>query len=290
MSSLLWHRELIESVPFVSNDLCGQLEQRAAETLFDDPRNDPSLTVVIRTCNEVKTLSTLLGDIGDQQYDREIELIVVDNESTDGTIELAKDYDAKVVSIPKDGFTYAKSLNAGMEAASHGIVALLVGHVSMPHPLTLHAGARHFASNNSCAATFGTTLPGPNASLTERLVAVDAYNRIKQPATLIHEIGLGVLAATGCMVSKRVWQELGKFDLRYQSGGEDTALAKKMLAEGYDIIFEPAQTVHHSHGLGPVGYLGQLMSWQRTLAGPQPLSGRHLESSRRQLSRIQAKS
>lgn len=203
---------------------------------------------------------------------------------------MAKELGATVVSIPTESFTYPKSLNTGIEAAHNDIVFLTVGHALLSNKLTLHAGARHFMSNKLCAATFATTLPGPNASLTERLAAVDAYPRLKQKDAPIHRVGLGVLAATGCMISKRIWENFGKFDLRYESGGEDTALAKKILAKGYDIIFEPAQTVHHSHGLDPVGYLGQLMSWQRTLAGPRLLSGRHLESSRRQLSRIQAKS
>ena len=82
---------------------------------------------------------------------------------------------------------------------------------------------------------------------------------------------MGVLAATGAMISRVAWEELGRFDESYETGGEDTALAAKMLANGYDVIREPALTVHHSHGLGVIDSIKQLHGWQQTLKSPRRL-------------------
>jgi len=58
-------------------------------------------------------------------------------------------------------------------------------------------------------------------------------------AQRIKKAGMGVLAANCAMIAKRAWQELGGFDERYQAGGEDTALAKSMLENGYEVVRIP---------------------------------------------------
>jgi GT2 family glycosyltransferase len=73
---------------------------------------------------------------------------------------------------------------------------------------------------------------------------------LSKKAHHITTAGMGVLGATGAMIAKSAWDALGGFDDRYQTGGEDTALANSMLQGGYRVVQEPALTVHHSHGLG----------------------------------------
>jgi GT2 family glycosyltransferase len=91
---------------------------------------------------------------------------------------------------------------------------------------------------------------------------------------------MGTLAATGAMLSKRVWQELGRFDLRYETGGEDTALAKTMLERGYEIVFEPALTVHHSHGLGLRDTVKEQLHQMQTVRAPRQFNRQELLARR----------
>jgi GT2 family glycosyltransferase len=132
------------------------------------------------------------------------------------------------------------------------LVFLTVGHVRLSSIYNLHAGARHFNRSDNTAGAFGTCLPAEGASYLERWAAAGDPTLffLARPAMPIRKCGLGVLGATGAMLSKRVWAELGRFDERYEAGGEDTALAKSMLKAGYRIVQEPAMSVHHSHGLG----------------------------------------
>jgi GT2 family glycosyltransferase len=78
----------------------------------------------------------------------------------------------------------------------------------------------------------------------------------------------GALAATNCMISKTAWQEAGRFDERYEAGGEDTALAGTLLQMGYDIVKEPLAAVHHAHGQPFWQRMKKLMATYRTVRGP----------------------
>ena len=58
----------------------------------------PSVSIVICTLNCKEELKTCLESIKKQDYPKgKLEVVVVDSFSNDGTIELAKDYGAKVI-------------------------------------------------------------------------------------------------------------------------------------------------------------------------------------------------
>ena len=252
------HPDLVGSVLF-GNPLTGRLlSQRISETLVDDPTSDPNVTVVVRSYNEATKLAQLFNDVQNQVFSSEVELVVVDNGSSDRTPQVAKYYGAKLVTLPQDNFTYPKSLNLGMEAADNDLVFVTVAHARLTSFHTLHAGARHFSKNDDTAGAFGTVLPNEGASSVEKWAA--AVNLcFARPARRIKWAGPGALGATGAMIAKPVWQELGGFDERYEAGGEDTALANLMLKNGYGVVQEPALTVHHSHGLGLGDSIKQLV-------------------------------
>jgi GT2 family glycosyltransferase len=227
------------------------LSRRVEEALADDPRNDPDVSVVIRAYNEGPRLAKVLDDVQRQLFHADVEVIVIDHESTDRTAEIVDGFGAARVTLPQAEFTYPKSMNLAMESATHDIVFVTVAHASLSNVHTLHAGARHFAKNARVAGVFGKTLPNEGASFIERWgTSIHYHVGLARPAQQVRRAGMGTLAGTGAMVSKRAWRELGRFDLRYETGGEDTALANAMLNNGYEVVLDPALTVHHSHGLG----------------------------------------
>jgi len=169
-------------------------------------------------------------------------------------------------------------MNLGMTAASNDIVLLTVGHARLSNNQALRGAARHYQIGN-LGGVYSASLPNDNASRTDRLTAV-ASKWLFEGSRQIKKAGMGVLGATGAMVAKPVWEELGQFDERYESGGEDTALASKMLEAGFHIIREPLLAVHHTHGLGPVNSLRQWRHWAKTLRGPVPLDLQALAARR----------
>ena len=266
----LLHTDFIESAPFGNAVTARLLNKRIDESLADDPINDPSISVVVRAYNEAAKLEKLLADVQRQLFESELEVVVVDNASSDRTAEVVERFGARLVTLPKGEFTYPKSMNLAMEAASHEVVFLTVAHARLSNVHSLHAGARHFAKDACVAGVFGKVLPNEGASYIERWVAtIDNNMGLARPAQRISKACMGALAGTGAMLSKSVWEELGHFDQRYETGGEDTALAKLMLKNGFGIVLEPALTVHHSHGLGFRDSVKQELHQFQTVRAPQ---------------------
>jgi GT2 family glycosyltransferase len=275
--SFLLHPNLFKSVPLGNSLTAKLLNQRVAETLMDDPRNDPSVSVVIRALNEADALELLLEDIDNQLFSSEVEIVVVDNGSTDRTAQVAKHHGADVVTLPQSSFSYPKSLNVGVEAASNDLVFVTVAHARLTNIHNLHAGARHFSRNTDTAGAYGTCLVNENASYMERwTTAADINLSMARRAQRIKTAGMGVLAANCAMIAKRAWQELGGFDERYEAGGEDTALAKSMLENGYGVVKEPALAVHHSHGLGLRDFVKQLVHQSQIVGVPREFDRQEL--------------
>src|SRR5580765_5436437 len=90
MSHLL-HPELFEKMPYSGAAVADYLERdcEVAE-LSDTPGTSSPISVVIRTLNEAPQLESLITDLSRQRFGGEVEIIVVDNESTDHTAKVAK--------------------------------------------------------------------------------------------------------------------------------------------------------------------------------------------------------
>jgi len=86
-------------------------------------------SIVIRTYNEAKHLPDLLQNIAMQkQSELEHEIIVVDSGSTDETLAIARRFNARIVHIKKEEFTFGKSLNYGCAAAAGDCLVFISGH------------------------------------------------------------------------------------------------------------------------------------------------------------------
>lgn len=269
----LLHAPLFDGILFgsrVRNRMAALAEQVASGY---DGAAEPGISVVVRTLNEATGLRQLLEDIAKQDYSGPVEVIVVDNESVDGTLAVAREFGATVVTLPRSDFTYPRSMNLGVQAATHDIVWLSVGHALPVSRQLLRSGARWFSDAKVSGVFMPPIFPNSNGSAFEKLFPLASLVAFRRPKQ-IKKSGLGVMGATSAMISKKAWQQLGRFDERYETGGEDTALAAKMLQAGYKIVREPAMAVHHSHGVSLGAALKQHRHYMRTVKGPVPMKER----------------
>lgn len=79
-----------------------------------------SISVVIPVYNEEKYIGKCLESIA-SQIEKPDEVIVVDNNCTDKTVEIAQKFDVKIVKEKKQGMIQAR--NAGFNAAKYEIIA-----------------------------------------------------------------------------------------------------------------------------------------------------------------------
>lgn len=86
-------------------------------------------SVVIRTLNEEKYLTELLTSIRKQKCELvEVEIVIIDSGSTDRTLDIANNFDARITYIKKEEFTFGRSLNMGCEFAKGDFLVFVSGH------------------------------------------------------------------------------------------------------------------------------------------------------------------
>jgi len=80
-----------------------------------------AVSIIIPAYNAERTIGECLGAIKNLDWDGEIEVIVIDDSSTDNTIKIARCFpEVKIIPLPHGGA--ARAMNIGIKAASHDIV------------------------------------------------------------------------------------------------------------------------------------------------------------------------
>ena len=109
--------------------MSGDLNLRESESRM----SPKSCSVVVRAYNEGQHIGRLLKGIR-QQTVKDVEVILVDSGSTDGTPEIAQQYEAHIVHIRPGDFTFGRSLNRGIAAATHEYVVIVSAHCYPVYP------------------------------------------------------------------------------------------------------------------------------------------------------------
>lgn len=90
------------------------------------PEKEPLISVVIPVKNGVDTLRSCLDGIFGQTLSERLEVIILDSGSTDGTLELLKEYPVRVQSIPPGEFDHGDTRNLGVNLSRGSFVAMTV--------------------------------------------------------------------------------------------------------------------------------------------------------------------
>ncbi|MGZ6005027.1 MAG: glycosyltransferase family 2 protein [Candidatus Saccharimonadales bacterium] len=114
--------------------------------------NRPRFSVVIPAFDEAKYIAGTLQSLQQQDYGGEFEVIVVDNNSSDTTAEIAKGLGAKVIHEPQAGVCFARQ--TGTEAARGEIVISTDADTSFS-PDWLSRIDKCFQSNDKIVAVGG---------------------------------------------------------------------------------------------------------------------------------------
>jgi len=96
-------------------------------------QNLPLISIVIPTYNEERNIERLLISIKNQDYDN-VEIIIIDQSSTDNTINIAKKYTKHIIIIPKPKFYSppGKNRNVGARKAKGKILIHLDADMELP--------------------------------------------------------------------------------------------------------------------------------------------------------------
>jgi rhamnosyltransferase len=187
-------------------------------------------SVVIRNRNESHYLRPVLEALV-AQTTSPCEIVIVDNESTDGSSELARSFGAKVVPISRDEFTYGAALNRGIGAASNDIVVLLSAH-SLPLSSTFLERTLAAFDNPSVAA-----------ACCRDIRFIDSHGRWTDGRVVTSSAGWkdiwdATIESRGCAIRRSVWQSV-PFDETLEAA-EDRAWSRAVLLAGFTIVSSDA--------------------------------------------------
>lgn len=253
---------------------------------------EPSVraSVVIPNWNGVDLLPTCLDSLR-RQTERAFETIVVDNASTDASVELInRDYpEVRVVALDRNrGFT--GGVNAGIMAARGEVVALLNTDVEA-HPRWLEAVLSAFEDDPRVGMVASRIMLFDRRHVFNS--AGDQYGRDGIPRNRgVWEEDRGqysrreyVFGPCGGAAAyrKSVLLDAGLFDERLFMYLEDVDLAWRAQSLGYRCLYEPEAVVYHRLSATGGGTLASYYTGRNTVAVlvknmPGPLLRRHWRS------------
>ena len=206
----------------------------------------PLLSVVVPAYNAAATIGDCIAALRRQTVDGPVELIVVDDGSTDDTAALARAAGATVITTPRGRPAAAR--NVGARAAEANIICFTDADC-VPHPDWLNEISAPLADPAVVAAkgTYATR----QRSLVARFVQLeyeDKYDRLRLKPTI------DFIDTYSCAYRRDVLLGNGGFDERFHYL-EDQELSFRLAARGYRMVFRPAAVVEHRHSATLRAYL-----------------------------------
>ena len=198
------------------------------------------ISIVIRTLNEARYLPQLLVGIEKQSIDNnEIEVIVVDSGSTDGTPRIAERFGARLLHIDRNEFSFGRSLNRGCNAALGEFLVLISGHCVPENDNWLEELIAPF-EDEKVAITYGRQLAGPETQFSEKQLFANYFP--DSDTTPPNEFFCNNANAA---VRKSIWEEY-KYDEEV-TGLEDMLLGKEVVKDGHRVQYCHRAGVYHYH-------------------------------------------
>jgi hypothetical protein len=226
----------------------------------------PIVTVALPVLDGGPLLGEVLAAVREQEVDRDVELLVIDSGSSDGSPALARRHGARVVEIGRAEFNHGGTRNRLMELATGDHVALLTQDSRPANNGWLAALLHGFTLDDDVALVCGPYLPRPDASPMVRRelheyfagfggVRVDRGDGENGPRAFFS-------SANGA-VARWAWERVPFRPVPY---AEDHQLARDMLAAGLAKAYVPDAAVVHSHDPPPLRALGRYFDDFRALA------------------------
>ena len=200
-----------------------------------------NVSIIIRTKNEERWITQCLASVFDQEY-KDFEVIIVDSESKDKTVEKAKQFPIKeIIMYEHNQYFPGKALNMGIRKASGNFVVCLSGHC-IPHLHEWLGNLLEAFNDTQVAGVYGRQEPmlfTSDADKRDLAIAFGLDKKIQKKDPFFHN--------ANSMIRRDVWQKI-PFD-ETVANIEDRVWAQKVLQGGYAIAYEPEATVYHYHGI-----------------------------------------
>ncbi|MBN1558147.1 MAG: glycosyltransferase [Lentisphaerae bacterium] len=199
-----------------------------------DPAAQSRVSVVIPMYNAEATIGACLDALR-QQTRPNLEIVVVDDGSTDRSVAIASGYAVRLLRRNHEGASAAR--DRGFRESTGACVAYTDAD-TIPSPDWIETLMRNFEDERVGAVT-GRTVFRADARLASHVRRVDIarrYRRRRRETTLAN--------GPNCVFRRRVLEEVGGFDPRWYHA-EDTQVSYRTREAGYRILYDPGAVVEH---------------------------------------------
>jgi glycosyltransferase involved in cell wall biosynthesis len=237
------------------------------------------VTVAIPVLDGARYLDEVLGAVRAQRTDREVELLIVDSGSTDGSLEIAESHGARIHRIARAEFSHGGTRNRMMAMAGGAHVAFLTQDATPAHERWLAALLEGFEQAADVALVFGPHDARPDASHMiksemERHFAIWGDGGTRLDVQRLERTPEAIAAyrafpgrwsffsdVNGC-VARWAWERIPYREVPY---AEDQLLGREMIEAGFAKVFHPEARVRHSHDYPPARFLQRYFDEFRSL-------------------------
>jgi rhamnosyltransferase len=207
------------------------------------------ISVVIPVKDGGEDLRRCLDALGRQSVDDEVELVVMDSSSKDGSAELARRHGARVHVIASHEFNHGGTRNVGAELARGDVLVFTSQDAYAASDDWLAKLTAPLRDDERVAGVYGRQLPHHDATPPERYFLDFLYGpqpRL-QRATGVDELSMEttLFSNANAAVRRSIWQQFRFVDDIIMS--EDQEWSRRVLLAGHAIAYEPRAAVRHSH-------------------------------------------
>lgn len=208
-----------------------------------------TVTVIIPTLNAEEQVSNLLNSLKQQSFPPR-EIIVIDSESSDKTLELAKNQGAKVISINRKDFDHGGSRNLAAQKAEGEYILFLTQDAYPYDNTTIEHLISAFEEEEGIVAVYGRQIAYPNSSEREKLIRQFNYPAESKTKSSKEIELLGIksyfFSDVCAMYDKVHFFKLNGFETPIATN-EDMLMAARIIADGKKIRYVADAKVYHSH-------------------------------------------
>jgi rhamnosyltransferase len=217
-----------------------------------------TVSIILPTRNAGEEFRDLLERVRTQKGFHDVEIVVVDSQSSDATPEIALQYGAKVVEICASSFNHGLTRNLGIQEAHGDICVLLVQDALPVHDCWLRSLVNPFEQDPSICGVTTAQIPRPQCDIvgrweiqhhnsylgqefaTRSIPDWDSFRRLS-----LQERFFACNFDNVCSAIRRsAWEE---YPFRPLAFAEDLDWGVRILRAGKKIVYEPAAVVLHSH-------------------------------------------
>jgi rhamnosyltransferase len=221
--------------------------------------NGISISIIVLSKNGARFIAQLLNKVYSQKVDRGYEVIIIDSGSTDGTLDILKNYPLRLIEIPPQEFGHGKTRNLGAQLAQSEILVFLNGDAIPKDSFWLLSLIRTLEKSDDIAGAYSKVLPREDCNpLRAREILNDASYQFRETKiksitdiNLYNNMSYGekriflAFETISCAIKKPFLQKFSfRDDIEF---GEDLEWSKRIMEAGFKIAFEPSSQVVHSH-------------------------------------------